>query len=559
MRPVLRRTAFATACLAVLVLAGCGKHVASNAPITYAPAETPYLFANFKGQPADVAEAWSRVGNNGVSGPIQQLDQISKFTRQKDLAVAKVIDAVQAELADVHTNKELAATLGLSQSPLYAMYGIGDVPVMRVELASPDTFRAFWARVEKRAGITVPTAILDKQSYWVLGGADAKVHILVAIEDKQLVATVAPANASPDMLKQLLGVTKPSSSASNHLSDVNSKHGYSDYGSGYVDLARLFSNLFDGKDGITQEFAKDLGGSLANPACAGEFASLARQVPMVSAGVKSATTEKVSLSVDAQLSPSLLGALTALKHPVPGMDETSDKSMFDMVLALPLTQWRAFLQGRAKAAAEKTYQCPALQSLNKFATTAANPPVQMPPEAASLMGFRLVLDQWEAGPQIAGRLLVASSDPAALAQKIQQTLPQFALKSIPANGQPVAFDLPPRLQALLGGGNQGWIAANDKALAIGVGDGEQAKLAGTLTAPAGNGDRLFRAHFDGKMYGVLGSWMGRFAAMAPAASQAQVQQQVAAFQQMGKIIASADADGRLDDQGLHFDIDVTHR
>jgi hypothetical protein len=559
MRPVLRRTAFAAACLAALVLAGCGKHVASDAPITYAPADTPYLFANFKGQPADVAEAWSGVGNSGLQGRIQQLDQIGKLTRQKDPAVAKVVDAVQAELANVQTNKELAATLGLSQSPLYAMYGVGDVPVMRVELDSPDTFKAFWARVEKRAGITVPTATLDKQSYWVIGGAGAKVRILVAIEGKQLVATVAPANASPDMLKQLLGLAKPSSNASDRLSDLNGKQGYGDYGSGYVDLARLFSNLFDGKDAITQEFAKDLGGSLANPSCASEFASLAQQVPMVSAGVKSATAQKVSLSIDARLSPSLLGALTALKHQVPGMGEASDTSMFDMVLALPLTQWQAFLQGRAKAAAGKTYRCPALQSLNRFAQTAAHPPVQMPPEAASLMGFRIVLDQWEAGPQIAGRLLVASSDPAALAQKIQQTLPQFALKPIPTNGQPVAFDLPPRLRALLGGGSQGWIAANDKALAIGVGDDEQTKLAGTLTASTGNGDRLFRMHFDGKMYGVLGSWMDRFSAMAPAASQAQLQQQVATFQQMGKMVASVDADGRLDGDGLHFDIDVTHR
>jgi len=53
--------------------------------------------------------------------------------------------------------------------------------------------------------------------------------------------------------------------------------------------------------------------------------------------------------------------------------------------------------------------------------------------------------------------------------------------------------------------------------------------------------------------------MGRFAAMAPPASQAQVQQQVAMFQQMGKMVASVDTDAQLDDQGLHFEIDVTHR
>lgn len=559
MRPALRRAALAAACITVFVLTGCGKHVATNAPITWAPAETPYLFANFKSAPADVTESWSQASDAMFPVRIQQIGEMAKLIGQKDPMIAKILDAYQAELANVHSTKELAQTIGLSQSALYAMYGIGDVPVARIELASPDTFKAFWARVEKRAGIITPTATLGKQTYWVIGSADAKVHFLVAIEGKQLVATIAPTNASPDMLKQLLGLTKPSSNAADRLANVNSQHDYSDYGSGYADLPKLFANLFGGKDAVTQALARNLGVPVANPSCASEFASLGEQVPLVSGGIKTYAAKAIAISVDAQLSTSLRGALTALKQSVPGMDETNDHSVLDMVIALPMQKWRAFIQGRAKAAAEKTYQCPALQSLNKFAKTAANPPVQLPPEAASLLGVRLVLDKWDAGPQIAARVLVESADPAALVQKIQQTLPQFALKTIPSDGKPVAFELPPKFQAMLGGGNQGWIAANANALAIGVGDGEDTKLADTLTAAAGNGDRLMRMHFDGKMYGVLGSWMGRFAALAPATSQAQVQQQVAVFQQMGKMIESVDSDVRLDDKGLHFEADVKHR
>jgi hypothetical protein len=557
MRPVLRRAVFATACLAALVLAGCGKHVASDAPITYAPADTPYLFANFKGAPSDVTDAWGQ--SDATSMRIRQLGALATRVGDRNPAAAKILEAMQAELANVHSGKELAQTVGLSRSGLFAIYGIGDVPVMRSELASPDAFKAFWARVEKRAGITAPTAKLDNQTYWVIGGADAKVHMLVAIEGKQLVATVAPAQASPALLKQLLGLGKPAKDASDRLAGINSDHGYGDYGSGYVDLPKLFANLYDGKNAVTQEFAKDLGGSLADPACAGEFASIANQAPLVSAGFQTYSAQEIRGTVDIRLAPSLLGALTALKQPVPGMDSASDDSVFDLVLALPLQKWQTFMQERARAAAEKTYRCPALQSLNKFARTAANPPVQMPPEAASLLGLRVVLDSWEAGPQIAGRVLVASSNPAALAQRIQPTLPQFALKTLSTDAKPVAFDLPARVQATLGGGSQGWIAANDKALVIGAGNGEEAKLAEALNAPAGDGERLFRMHFDGKMYGVLASWMGRFAAMAPAESQAQFEQQAAMFQQMGKVVASGDADAKLDDKGLHFDIGVKHR
>jgi hypothetical protein len=138
-------------------------------------------------------------------------------------------------------------------------------------------------------------------------------------------------------------------------------------------------------------------------------------------------------------------------------------------------------------------------------------------------------------------------------------MPQFALKSIPLDGKPVAFDLPPRLQATLGGGNQGWIAANAKAIAVGIGDGEDTRLGNALDAPAGNGDTLLRMHFDGKMYPLLGGWISRFAAMMPATSQAQVQQQVAAFNLMGKMIQSADMDVKIDTRGLHFDSVVRHR
>jgi len=559
MRPALRHAALAAACVSALVLAGCGKHVASNAPITFAPADTPYLFANFKAAPEDVATAWGQANNAVMAARIQQLGKMAEAVGPENPDVANILDAIQTELANVHSSKELAQTVGFSQSSLYAFYGVGDLPVARIELASPDAFKAFWARVEKRAGITTPTATLDKQTYWVLGGADARMHVLVAIEDKQLVATLAPANASPGMLKQLLGLAKPSGNASDRLSGLNDKHGYSDYGSGYVDLPKLFANLYDGKDAITQEFARDVGGSLANPSCASEFASIANQAPLVSAGFQTYSATEMRGSLDVKLSSSLLGALTALKQPVPGMDATASGSMFDMVMALPLQKWQAFIKGRAEAAAAKTYQCPALQSLNKFAKTAANPPVQMPPEVASLLGFRVVLDKWEAGPQIAGRALVASSNPAELVQKIQQTMPQFALKTIPTDGQPVAFDLPPRLQAMLGGSNQGWIAANAKALAIGIGDGEEARLGDTLGASAGNGDKLLRMHFDGKMYGIFASWLGRFAAMAPAASQAQVQQQVALFNQMSKMVASGDVDVKLDNDGLHFETEVKHR
>lgn len=560
MRPVLRRAALVAACAAAVGLTGCGTHTGANDPITFAPADTPYLVANFKAPPDNVAEAWMPAHGAALPSQGQVFLDLAKRVAPRNPNAAAILDAIGSELAAVHDFRQLSATTGLAWPTLYAVYGIGDVPVLRADLASPDTFNAFWARVEKRAGVTAPTATIAGQRYRVVKGVDARLDLLIAIEGKQLVATVAPAHASEAMLKSLLGLTKPAANAGDRLASIGSRNGYGDYGSGYIDLPRLFANLFDGKDAVTQEFAKDLGGSPADPACATEFASIGRQVPLITAGLRTYTASDASGSLDVRLSPALLGALTALRQPVPGMAEAADSSLFDFVVALPLQKWQAFLKGRAEAAATTTYRCPALQPFNRFAQTAANPPVQMPPEAASLLGIRVVLDQWDSNPtRIAGRVLVASSNPAELAQKIQQTLPQFALKTIGTDARPVAFGIPPNLQPVFGGNAQGWIAANPDAVAAGAGAGEDASLPRMLAAPAGNGDRMLRMHFDGRMFRTFADWMGRFAAIAPGATQARLQQRTAAFRQMSQIVASEDIDVKLDANGLHFDCVVKHR
>jgi hypothetical protein len=45
-----------------------------------------------------------------------------------------------------------------------------------------------------------------------------------------------------------------------------------------------------------------------------------------------------------------------------------------------------------------------------------------------------------------------------------------------------------------------WIAMSDKALALGVGAGEDSKLGDTLSAPTGDAGRMTRMHLSGAMY-----------------------------------------------------------
>ena len=49
-------------------------------------------------------------------------------------------------------------------------------------------------------------------------------------------------------------------------------------------------------------------------------------------------------------------------------------------------------------------------------------------------------------------------------------------------------------------GQPAWVAMSDNALALGVGAGEDAKLADTLKEPGGDAGRMTRMHLDGAMY-----------------------------------------------------------
>ncbi len=99
-------------------------------------------------------------------------------------------------------------------------------------------------------------------------------------------------------------------------------------------------------------------------------------------------------------------------------------------------------------------------------------------------------------PTFSGRLVLATSNPAGLLAMGQMMVPALAQLKPSSNGKPVA--LPPQMAAMLG--QPAWVAMGDKALALGVGNGEEAKLADMLKEPGGSAGQMTRMHLNGAMY-----------------------------------------------------------
>lgn len=561
-----RRLALSSACVSLLLLAGCGKKVESTAPLSFAPADTPYLYANFKPLPDDVAKAWRSKADALLPYSTQGYDKFAELLRAGSPDIANELQAIAAELASAKSAQQFDRQTGVSPKMRIALYGIGIAPVLRFELADPQAFRGFIARVEKRAGHPFATATLDGQQYWVSGLGNGKLQALLALEGNQAVATLAPANADPALLKRLLGLIKPEHNAADRLSGIDGARGYTDYGSGYLDLPKLLARLSDSKDPVTLAYAAALGAPApsSDPACPAEFASIGAQMPLASFGYEQLEADHVRGSFDISLSAALRGMLMNLKQPVPGMAAKSDDSLLDVVVAMPLQKLQGFWQARAQATVAQPYKCPALAALNEgFKSMASSLQQQMSPQMESLLGYRVVLDKLVLGSgpaaqtQISGRVQAASSAPNALLQLAQKNLPQLALTDVKADGNPIAIALPPQLQALAGGATQGWIAADRHSIGVAIGAGEDSKLAGMLAADAGDGSGLMRMHLDGKLYGVFADFSDALTARMPPTMRPQLQQQGALMRLYAQWLRSADGKVTLDDDGLHMQGDLT--
>jgi hypothetical protein len=78
----------------------------------------------------------------------------------------------------------------------------------------------------------------------------------------------------------------------------------------------------------------------------------------------------------------------------------------------------------------------------------------------------------------------------------QMMTPALAKMKLTANGQPVA--LPAGLSGMFG--QPAWLAMGDHALALGIGAGQDAKLADALKAAPGDAGQMMRMHLSGDMY-----------------------------------------------------------
>jgi len=569
--------------LAGLLLAAC-HHKDKDAPLAFVPADTPYVVANLDVLDDDTRKALLAQADAQLPSELVQLRSTADDMAEKDPDASRLLKALVAEL-DGKTIETFAQNAGLNIKGRSAFYGLGLSPVVRFELVDPKAFDAFVGRLEAAYGKSFETATIGGQSYRKHVSAEAGVQTVMAVVGKQAVAALLPADAPEATLRLALGLDRPAKNLQDdgRLEKLAKAKDYQPWAIGQVDMTRLLPLAASGKDPLFNALIKTraenesakTGEPVANqlkvsPSCEGEAARIASRVPALSFGYTKLDEKHQDIRWDVALADDITKAFSGMKVELPGLG-AAGTAPFDISLALPVAQLRPFLSAQAEAVASKPFTCPSLTDLNDgfakiglMAQQAAVPPV------GDLLGARVALDSFEPGsadsmPKFSGRIVIGTSNPTGLLAMAQMASSGLQQLKLTTDGKAVA--LPPEVTAPLGA--PVWAAMAPKALALAIGQGEDAKLGEMLSAASGDAGRFGRLSLSGEMYQAWVKAMAQKAehiaeltasadagdADALATAKAAAERSKAQFESMqaqAARIKSLGGDVRMDSNGLVF-------
>ena len=548
---------FTVLALSAAVLAACGKSASNgDLPLTYAPADTPYAYANLEPQPKALIDWSSRQMQAMWPLLMGVYEHLVSDASKLDAHEKKIIGAVLDELRSRDTLEKLRE-IGYKADARVAIYGVGLIPVMRIELSDPAAFKAMIARVETKIGEKIPTGKTGEQEYWQLGEEDVK--IAVAVQGSQLVATLWAPDASDAAKQLLLGVKKPEKNLldAGTLQAIQKKYNFSAYGEGYVDIAALAQRLSSAPAGADLEIAQAMGLPTAaatdNPVCVAEARALAQKFPRAVFGAESMAPPQLKVTAQLEMEPALAQALMTTFTAAPGTGAPGE-GLVDISLATPLLKLKDFWIKQADAVAAKPFACPEFVELNEsFAKSKAHLSTTIPPPFSDLTGLRLTLDKIEPRkdskvPDVAARLLLGSNNPLAAVGMAQMAVPQLKDLQIKPDGKPVA--LPAGLIPASAQMPPVSIAMTDKAVALATGQGEEAMLSAYFAAPPSATPVFFRMYFSGALYGLLGKYSDLALANLPAAQKDNLGDQAKLFALYEKMIRSGEFTFEMNPNGL---------
>ena len=446
----IKREAFAAAAAAASVLvaaAGCSKQprhttaadvdpieaerAAAPGMFDAIPLDTPYLFASAEPMAAEVWSLYSEMfaSMEGLFAALE--DEADDELLADERFMLELVQAVTE-----NPTREGFAALGFDPDPRFAIYGLGAVPVIRMEIGEADAVRALVAEAAASAGFEPPTREIAGHEVWAIPGPRTG---FVALLGDELVAVFGPDAALEAAMETLLGRRELGATYSeDQLRSLAEAENLSPMGVGYLDTRRLASLLLSSGEGLGFELTEHLlGGDRAAPeACVAAVDAALSHVPRISLGYTELSRERMGMAGTVHLSEELVPMVAAAQTSVPGLTGSfADAPLFAIGAAVdPQAGARvlARVAGELRSVGEA---CEQVELQRAAAELSSNAGASIPAPFSSIQGGLVVLNSLDlAGMSAEGYLIAGIRRPSTLLRLVRPFVPQLAGLEIATDG-----------------------------------------------------------------------------------------------------------------------------
>ena len=462
--------------------------------LKYVPAETPYIFAMLEPVPDDIADKFEPklelmlAAYRDLLQTIVELGVAEGSESGESDGLPEEAAGVVNELSGLLSVEGLRSA-GIDRESTMVFYGSGLLPVLRMSVTDGDLLEATIARIEEEAKDSMSNATIAGQPYRFVGGDEAQ--IVIAIIEDEFVLSIVPTDLSEDLLKAVLGLTLPARNIadSGELQKIMADNGFVQHSVGLIDVERIVATFLDDQTGVNAELLSlmEYDSSELDEVCKAEIRTMSGIVPRIITGYTEMSVKQFTSNTIMEVRSDIAEGLATLPAPVPGLGGKQG-GLLAFGMSINLLAARDFYAARLDAMEAEPYECDLFADLQAGVAQgreALNQPI--PPIVYGFKGFLAVVESIE-GMDLANnqpptsadaRFLVVADNASGLLAIGAMFSPEIAALNIEPDGEPVRFESP-QLDGIV---DAAYVAMTDEALAISIGQGTEARLAGMLAAP----------------------------------------------------------------------------
>jgi len=458
------------------------------------PADTKYVYTGLEPFPADTAEQLlQRANESGSHTPVGLFDRILSNLPDQFPMLSALADELEGKV-----NPEGLRELGFALEADFAVYGLGGIPAVRLELDDPEAFRGMLNRIETESEADVEMKEFQGTTYR-LYGAGGDLVVPVVVREGAVVTTASPVEHSVHEVIRpyLLGHEEPDESLADidEVREVADSYGYEKFGIGYLDLERTIEVSSGARepDPLTADVMEATGFEPRDlsEVCADEISEVASSMPRLVLGIQELSNSSLQLHGGLEIASEYSQQVAGAVEPVPAREsELFEQAALSVGFGLDVAKLTQVLRNRAGNIAESPYECQRFDEVNQQARRVQDRPV--PPSIEQLRGVSIILEgmgfrQGRMMPNnIEAIAIVRTENPQALMGRLQSIVPGLMQADIKDDGVPVALR---QLDQMFDFVKSPHIAMNEDVIAFSTGVGMQDEMGAILeegTAPSGS-------------------------------------------------------------------------